>query len=68
MTSERDGVLIGRLIVSKYATEDDIEVFVTGDDGMGGDLSLIDALGLIAYAQHHTWDSVTYDEADASDD
>lgn len=57
---EREGILIGRIVIEKYATADDIEIYVDGFSGSGDDddgLPLVDALGLLAFAQQHTWDS-----------
>lgn len=54
--SEREGVLIGRIVIEKYATSDDIEIYVDGFDGSEeGGLPLVDALGLLSFATQHTW-------------
>lgn len=44
---DREGVLIGRITIEKYATDDDVAVYVDHD------LPLIDALALTAFATAH---------------
>ena len=63
--SERPGVLIGRIVIEKYATADDIEIYVDGFDGSEeGGMPLVDALGLLSFATQHAWDSSTRPEDD----
>lgn len=63
---KRDGLLIGRVTIEKYATQDDILLFVDQDNGGGDDLPLIDAMGMVAFAQGHLIQAMTgVDDEDA---
>lgn len=57
-----NGMLLGRIVIEKYATEDDIIIGVESTDGGGDGLALVDILGMLAFAQHHAWDSIEYDD------
>lgn len=48
--SEREGLLIGRIVIEKYATADDVAIWVDTDDGQDDELALVDALGMLAFA------------------
>jgi hypothetical protein len=48
--SDREGILIGRIVIEKYATADDVGIWVDTDDGQDGELALIDALGMLTFA------------------
>jgi hypothetical protein len=52
MEKPEGGILIGRIVIEKYATADDIGIWVDTDDGQGDDLALVDALGMLSFAQH----------------
>lgn len=67
-TPEREGLLIGRVVIEKYAMTDDIGIWVDADDGQGDELALVDVLGLLAYAQAlHASRIVPYDQDDLED-
>lgn len=53
MVDDSPGVLIGRVLIAKYATDDDVIVSVETSDGSGGELPLIDGLGLVAFGSAH---------------
>ena len=62
--SARDGVLIGRIVIEKYATTDDVLVYVDQDNGSGDLLPLIDALGMSAFALAHFSARMNYIDED----
>lgn len=66
--SEREGVLIGRIMIEKYATADDVAVWVDVDDGQGDELALVDTLGLLAFAQALHTSRVDHYDLDEDDE
>lgn len=64
-----DGVLIGRIVIEKYATAEDVGIWVDSDDGQDGELALVDALGMLSFAQHlHGSRIYDYDSGSDEDD
>lgn len=63
-----EGLLIGRIVIEKYATADDIGIWVDTDNGQGDDLALVDALGMLSFAQHLHGSRIYDYDADADED
>lgn len=47
-----DGLLIGRIVIEKYATAENVGIWVEADDGQGDVMALVDVLGMLSFAQH----------------
>lgn len=50
--TEHDGILFGRIIIERRATEDDLIDFVEAVDAYGNDLGIAEALGMLRLAEH----------------
>lgn len=68
MPDKPDGVLIGRIVIEKYATADDIGIWVDTDDGQGDQLALVDALGMLTFAEHLHGSRIYDYDADEGED
>jgi hypothetical protein len=68
MPAKPDGLIIGRIVIEKYATEDDIGIWVDTDDGQGDDLALVDVLGMLSFAQHLHGSRIYDYDSDEGDD
>lgn len=64
VADEPDGLLIGRITISKYATDNDVIILVEQDDGSGDIPALVDALGMVAFAQAHFANAMCYEDED----
>lgn len=67
MADEPDGLVLARITVTRYLTDDDVIDHVTAESNDGTDLGLADALGMMTLAQHTLVESYTHGDDDGDE-
>lgn len=50
--NDADGFVVGRIIIERRITGDDVVDWVTTDDGQGEEIGIAEALGMLRLAEH----------------